>query len=123
MADEAVKVVVRCRPMNSKEVTEGRKSVINMQVNESQVTITNPDTTAISQDPKSFTFDAVYDDMSTQRAVYDETAYPLVESVLSGYNGTIFAVRLNNHIIFFFLTFISKFFHPLRVHKHFLLFR
>ena len=28
---------------------------------------------------------------STQKQIYDETAFPLVESVLNGYNGTIFA--------------------------------
>jgi hypothetical protein len=33
----------------------------------------------------------VYDDNSLQRVVYDEIAYPLVESVIEGYNGTIFA--------------------------------
>lgn len=41
--------------------------------------------------PKSFSFDAVYDTESLQRVVYDETAFPLVESVIEGYNGTIFA--------------------------------
>ena len=40
---------------------------------------------------KNFTFDSVYDDGSTQREVYDETAFPLVESVIEGCNGTIFA--------------------------------
>jgi Tfp pilus assembly pilus retraction ATPase PilT len=33
----------------------------------------------------------VYDWNSNQRSVYDESAFPLVESVLEGYNGTIFA--------------------------------
>jgi len=33
----------------------------------------------------------VYGVDSTQREVYDETAFPLVESVLGGFNGTIFA--------------------------------
>lgn len=33
----------------------------------------------------------MYDWNSTQRSVYDESAFPLVESVLEGYNGTIFA--------------------------------
>jgi hypothetical protein len=33
----------------------------------------------------------VYDDTSLQRVVYDDIAYPLVESVIEGYNGTIFA--------------------------------
>ena len=38
-----------------------------------------------------FTFDAVYDTNSLQQTVYDEVAFPLVESMLSGYNCTIFA--------------------------------
>lgn len=41
--------------------------------------------------PKVFTYDACYDWDSTQRQVYDESAFPLVESVIEGYNGTIFA--------------------------------
>lgn len=40
---------------------------------------------------KTFTFDAVYGEESTQRAFYDESCYDLVESVLEGFNGTIFA--------------------------------
>ena len=41
--------------------------------------------------PKSFAFNAVYPDSSSQQGVYDESAFPLVESVIEGYNGTIFA--------------------------------
>lgn len=41
--------------------------------------------------PKRFTFDAVYGVDSQQDQIYNETAFPLVESVLEGYNGTIFA--------------------------------
>ena len=40
---------------------------------------------------RPFTYDAVYDADSTQRRVYDEGGFGLVESVLEGYNGTIFA--------------------------------
>ena len=40
---------------------------------------------------KIFTYDAVYGIESTQQQVYDETGFPLVESVIGGYNGTIFA--------------------------------
>ena len=40
---------------------------------------------------KVFAYDSVYDWNSTQRQVYDESAFPLVESVIEGYNGTIFA--------------------------------
>jgi len=41
--------------------------------------------------PKAFTFDAVFDWESTQKEVYDYTARGIVNSVMEGYNGTIFA--------------------------------
>ncbi len=90
-SNECVRVVVRARPMNSKEVSDARKSVVDVRSEDGSVTMRNPDTGAVASDAKSFTFDAAYDEFSTQRAVYDETAYPLVDSVLNGYNGTIFA--------------------------------
>lgn len=40
---------------------------------------------------KQYTFDAVYDCNSKQMDLYDETFRPLVDSVLMGFNGTIFA--------------------------------
>jgi len=40
---------------------------------------------------KTFTFDAVYDVNSRQLDLYAETFAPLVDSVLDGFNGTIFA--------------------------------
>jgi len=44
-----------------------------------------------SDAPKSFTFDNVYGVDSVQSAVFEQTAQPIVDSVLAGYNGTIFA--------------------------------
>ena len=41
--------------------------------------------------PKQFTFDAIYDWNSTQVDIFEETFQGLVDSVLSGFNGTIFA--------------------------------
>ena len=43
------------------------------------------------QVPKVFTFDSVYDWNSEQETVFAETAYPICENVIQGYNGTIFA--------------------------------
>ncbi len=40
---------------------------------------------------KIFSFDAVFGETSTQQQVYDTCAAPVVESVLNGFNGTIFA--------------------------------
>lgn len=44
-----------------------------------------------TQDWKDFTFDAVYDENTIQANFYEHTGYSIVESVLDGYNGTIFA--------------------------------
>lgn len=44
-----------------------------------------------NEPPKPFTFDRVYAPGSAQKLVYDQTARPIVEDVLGGYNGTIFA--------------------------------
>ena len=41
--------------------------------------------------PKSFTFDAVYDIDTQQKHFYEESCYQLIESVIDGFNGTIFA--------------------------------
>lgn len=43
------------------------------------------------EEDKTFTFDHAYGMETTQREVYNTTASPIVESVLEGYNGTIFA--------------------------------
>ncbi|XP_022094991.1 kinesin-II 95 kDa subunit-like isoform X2 [Acanthaster planci] len=86
---ESVKVVVRCRPMNSKETKEGFERVVDMDVPRGVVSIRNPKSSL--EPPKQFTFDSVYDWNSKQRELYDETFRSLVESVLNGFNGTIFA--------------------------------
>ena len=44
--------------------------------------------TAGNEPPKVFAFDAVFGTETTQRAIYEESAFSLVESVLEGYNGT-----------------------------------
>jgi len=40
---------------------------------------------------KNFTYDYVFDEVSTQQEVYEQSSFSLVENVLNGYNGTIFA--------------------------------
>ncbi len=60
--------------------------VVDKSVN--QISVHKPDS---GEQPKMFTYDSVYDDSSLQSVIYDESAFPLVESVIKGYNGTIFA--------------------------------
>nr|XP_031320113.1 kinesin-like protein KIF17 isoform X6 [Camelus dromedarius] len=89
MASESVKVVVRCRPMNQRERELNCQQVVTVDSARGQCFIQNP--AAVDQPPKQFTFDgAYYMDHFTEQ-IYNEIAYPLVEGVTEGYNGTIFA--------------------------------
>jgi len=76
--------------MKSKKVLTSAEctTVITFNKTENQVVLSKPNSKEAS---KVFTFDASYPSDSSQRQLYDETAFPLVESVLEGYNGTIFA--------------------------------
>ncbi|XP_078281583.1 kinesin-like protein KIF17 isoform X4 [Rhinoraja longicauda] len=60
-----------------------------MDSNRGQCFIQKPG--AHGEPPKQFTFDGVYYIESTTEQLYNEIAYPLVEGVTEGYNGTIFA--------------------------------
>ncbi|CAI5771580.1 KIF3C isoform X1 [Podarcis lilfordi] len=89
-SSEALKVVVRCRPMHRKEEAAGYERILELDVKLGQVTIRNPKASP-GELAKTFTFDAVYDASSKQADLYDETVRPLIDSVLQGFNGTIFA--------------------------------
>lgn len=85
---ETVKVAIRVRPMNSREISKGSQEVVEIDKAQNMITVKKPDG---STDNKSFMFDYVYPPNSEQREIYDEVTFPLVESVFEGYNGTIFA--------------------------------
>ncbi|XP_028271828.1 kinesin-like protein KIF3A isoform X2 [Parambassis ranga] len=84
-----VKVVVRCRPLNQKEKMMGHKQAV--MVDEIRGTITVNKLETPQEPPKTFTFDTVFGPDSKQLDVYNLTARPIIDSVLEGYNGTIFA--------------------------------
>ena len=94
-----VKVIVRCRPLNSKEKSGGYKEAVQCDEVNGRVLIERP-----NDPPKvfffslryfhlyqSFTFDHVFGKDSRQVDVYNLTSRPIVDFVCEGYNGTIFA--------------------------------
>lgn len=87
---EAVKVVVRVRPLSRKEKQDGHTAQTVAYEDRGVITVANPKGDA-DDPPKNFTFDAVFSDTVTQRHIYDVCAADLIESALAGYNGTIFA--------------------------------
>mmetsp|Transcript_40600 Transcript_40600/g.128037 ORF Transcript_40600/g.128037 Transcript_40600/m.128037 type:complete len:750 (-) Transcript_40600:234-2483(-) len=86
---ECVKVVVRCRPMSRKEVEDQRIRIVEMDTKTGEVWLKNPEDTR--EQPKPFTFDQVYDHATDQQFLFETTARPIVDSVVQGYNGTVFA--------------------------------
>ena len=54
-----------------------------------------------SEQPKSFTFDAVFGPNVEQKHIYNTCAAGVIDSVLNGYNGTIFAYGQVSFIITF----------------------
>ncbi|XP_062486161.1 kinesin-like protein KIF17 isoform X4 [Pezoporus occidentalis] len=89
MASEAVKVIVRCRPMNVRERALGCKAVVSMESTRGQCFLQNP--AAAGEPPKQFTFDGAYCKEHSTKQIYNEIAYPLVECA----ENTKFLVRVS----------------------------
>lgn len=87
---ENVRVVVRARPMDKNEIQAGSLSVIKVDKLKRAITVVKPNATA-NEPPKNYYFDNVFDWESSQLDLYVDTARPIVEKVLEGYNGTILA--------------------------------
>jgi hypothetical protein len=85
--DLNVKVAVRCRPMNSKEMARNCINIVNITNN--SILIKGSDST--NHEDKNFTFDHCYGADSTQPQVYSDLGRPVVTQALDGFNGTIFA--------------------------------
>ncbi len=88
MPSQCVKVMVRCRPMNTKQSSNGNKKCVEVDLASNQISLNKPDD---NETQKQFTFDSLFDETSTQTQIYETSAFGLVESAFQGYNGTIFA--------------------------------
>ncbi|OAF67122.1 hypothetical protein A3Q56_05148 [Intoshia linei] len=90
---ECIKVVMRCRPLNKSEKDANYKNIVRVDKKLSQISIAdNGDFKDESEgNVKKFTFDSVHGEESTQKGIYKESFTNIVKSVLSGFNGTVFA--------------------------------
>ncbi|CAF1241838.1 unnamed protein product [Rotaria magnacalcarata] len=88
-SSETVRVIVRCRPMNQREMDLKSQTIITMNTQLNHVMLEHIEQT--NEPPKQFTFDAVYPVDSITENIYADSVFPLVESVLEGYNATVFA--------------------------------
>eukprot|EP00484_Ammonia_sp_Unknown_P007721 CAMPEP_0197075110 /NCGR_PEP_ID=MMETSP1384-20130603/211443_1 /TAXON_ID=29189 /ORGANISM="Ammonia sp." /LENGTH=733 /DNA_ID=CAMNT_0042513953 /DNA_START=18 /DNA_END=2219 /DNA_ORIENTATION=- len=110
---ECVQVVVRCRPLNQKEIDRKCQTVVAVHEDSGEVVIGNADaanpnpssqhndasfyssnkkqSSSLPFPSKRFTFDKAFGENSNQESIYEQTARSIVHSALDGYNGTIFA--------------------------------
>ncbi|CAH8621309.1 unnamed protein product [Schistosoma guineensis] len=82
IGDTSVKVGVRVRPLSNSEVNDGSSTCLSYPNEENQLIIGND---------KRFGFDYVFKETDSQEHVYKKAALPMVESILKGYNATLFA--------------------------------
>jgi hypothetical protein len=80
MATSQVRVAIRLRPLTTKEITSGGSPILTA----------TPTTVALHSDRK-FTYDAVYDESTSQSLLYQDVAPPLLDAFLGGYNATVMA--------------------------------
>ncbi|XP_066936817.1 osmotic avoidance abnormal protein 3-like isoform X2 [Clytia hemisphaerica] len=87
---EAVKVIVRCRPLNTREKNLKCQTIVQMDSSIGQCRLLKPGEKD-SATPKAFTFDGVFYTDSITESIYSDICFPLVEGCVEGYNGTVFA--------------------------------
>eukprot|EP00835_Amoeboradix_gromovi_P004875 NODE_411_length_9170_cov_0.431154.p1 type:complete len:588 gc:universal NODE_411_length_9170_cov_0.431154:3425-1662(-) len=74
---ESIKVFIRCRPLNKKEIAMKSPGIVEFQSNQIKVK------------DKSFTFDHVFGTESTQNQIFDNISSN-IDAIIDGYNSTIF---------------------------------
>ena len=90
-ARDNVQVAVRCRPLSSSEKEAGHSVVVRVDGEQGEVVLTPPTSSGVcrrrEEQTRTFYFDSVFGPDSQQMEIYNETARPIVDFVLEGYNG------------------------------------
>ena len=82
-----IKVLCRFRPQNSREVAAGGDFCARFTEDGLAVGVQTSEDRALN----TFTFDRVFGPTSTQLEVFETGCLPIVQAVLQGFNGTVFA--------------------------------
>eukprot|EP01022_Parablepharisma_sp_SALTPOND_P026439 TRINITY_DN636_c0_g1_i1.p2 TRINITY_DN636_c0_g1~~TRINITY_DN636_c0_g1_i1.p2 ORF type:complete len:1463 (-),score=213.99 TRINITY_DN636_c0_g1_i1:13076-17464(-) len=89
---ERVHVHVRLRPFLKEEEKVSAIEFCSSETSQiTGISLINTELVSKDFDKKSYTFDSVIPPLSSQKSVFDSVAKPVVDRVLEGYNGTIFA--------------------------------
>ena len=91
---ENVHVAVRCRPLTEKEIRKQFCVVVQVDEVHGEVRLVHKSGRGMGQDKeddRTYYYDSVFGMESRQADIFNITARPIVDSVIEGYNGTIFA--------------------------------
>ena len=84
-----VQVVVRLRPLNSKEKREGTLPVVTCNSERKEVAVIKG--AGMRAARSAFRFDNVFSLFTTQEEIFDQTLRPMIDDVMKGYESTVFA--------------------------------
>lgn len=91
-SSEGIRVAIRMRPLNEREVNSGQEKVFKCQTQYNAVTQIK-DGQAV--DGGTSYFDKVFDESARNTDVYDYVGKEIVQGVMGGINGTVFACKLS----------------------------
>lgn len=82
-----IAVVVRARPLNTREVAHSSKSAVRINTSANVIEISQQN----RQQAKTYFFDKVFDETASQEFFYRQVVSPVVKDFLDGFNCTLFA--------------------------------
>jgi kinesin family protein 5 len=86
---DTIKVVIRIRPLNDKEIAiNGNNTDLCVKAFPKDPTLIE---SIVQGEKKQFSFDRVYFLDAKQSEIFDITAKKIIDDVFGGFNGTIFA--------------------------------
>lgn len=86
-----IKVYVRCRSRNQREIDEKSSVVVSTMGRKGKNVILSNPSSPLSQPKKTYMFDEVFGADSDQESIFTEVAKNYIQEMLEGYNCTVFA--------------------------------
>ena len=94
---EGIYVGIRLRPLNDREKCSGQEKIFASQNNRTVQQIYHGQPI----ENQTYHYDRVFNETSTTAEVYEANARNIVQNVLGGINGCIFACKLREHVLIF----------------------
>lgn len=82
-----IAVVVRARPLNTREIAHNSKSAVRINTSANVIEVSQQN----RQQAKTYFFDKVFDENTSQECFYKQVVSPVVKDFLDGFNCTLFA--------------------------------